>query len=113
MYQLTEGGIEAATRYSLQCAYDGAAPICLADYVESVKAQSIHRNPPTFEGIARVFSDLVLSESILDQVGQAIRAGHGFFLYGNSGNGKTSVAERVSRGSARPCGFRAACRSTG
>ncbi len=62
-----------------------------------MKAQSIHRHPPTFDDIARVFSDLVLSESILEQVGQAIRAGHGFFLYGDSGNGKTSVAERVSR----------------
>ena len=97
LYQLTESGIEAAARYSSQCAYDGPAPIALTDYIESVKAQSIHRHPPTFEDIARVFSDLVLNDSILDQVGQAIRAGHGFFLYGDSGNGKTSVAERVSR----------------
>ncbi|MGD9724218.1 MAG: AAA family ATPase [Pirellulales bacterium] len=97
LYQLTESGMETAARYMAQCAYDGAAPIVLSDYVESVKAQSIHRNPPTFADIASVFSDLVLSETILDQVGQAIRAGHGFFLYGNSGNGKTSVAERVSR----------------
>ena len=97
LYQLTESGIEAATRYLHQCAYDGPAPIVLADYIESVSAQSIHRHPPTFADIARVFSDLVLSETILEQVGQAIRAGHGFFLYGESGNGKTSVAERVSR----------------
>jgi predicted ATPase with chaperone activity len=97
LYQLTESGMEAAARYSAQCAYDGPAPIALADYVASVQAQSIHRHPPTFDDIARVFGDLVLNESILDQVGQAIRAGHGFFLYGDSGNGKTSVAERVSR----------------
>jgi len=97
LYQLTENGTETASRCLAQCAYDGPAPIALADYVESVKAQSIHRNPPSYADIARVFSDLVLNEAILDQVGQAIRAGHGFFLYGNSGNGKTSVAERVSR----------------
>ncbi len=97
LYQLTESGVEAAGRYNLQCAYDGAAPITLSEYVESVKAQSIHRHPPKLDDIARVFSDLVLSETILEQVGQAIRAGHGFFLYGDSGNGKTSVAERVSR----------------
>ena len=47
--------------------------------------------------IAKVFSDLVLSDDVLEQVGQAIRAGFGFFLYGDSGNGKTSLAERVSR----------------
>jgi predicted ATPase with chaperone activity len=97
LYQLTESGLATAARYTSQCAYDGPAPIVLADYIESVQAQSIHRSPPTFEDIVRVFSDLVLNEEILDQVGQAIRAGYGFFLYGDSGNGKTSVAERVSR----------------
>ncbi len=61
------------------------------------KAQSIHQCPPSFEDIAEVFNDLVLSEDTLDAVGQAIHAGHGFFLYGDSGNGKTSIAERVSR----------------
>ena len=69
----------------------------LENYIQSVKAQSIHRHPPSHDDIAGVFSDLVLAESILDQVGQAIQAGHGFFLYGDSGNGKTSLAERVSR----------------
>ena len=69
----------------------------LEDYIQSVKAQSIHRHPPSHDDIAGVFSDLVLAETILDQVGQAIQAGHGFFLYGDSGNGKTSLAERVSR----------------
>jgi predicted ATPase with chaperone activity len=97
VYQLSESGMEAAARYSQQCAYDGAAPITLQDYVDSVSQQSIHRHPPTFTEISRVFQDLVLSEDVLDQVGQAIRAGYGFFLYGESGNGKTSLAERVSR----------------
>jgi len=97
VYQLSESGMEAAARYSQQCAYDGAAPITLQDYVDSVAQQSIHRHPPTFNEISRIFQDLVLSEDVLDQVGQAIRAGYGFFLYGESGNGKTSLAERVSR----------------
>ncbi len=97
VYQLSESGMEAAARYSAQCAYDGAAPISLPEYVASVSAQSIHNQPPTYKDVAGVFGDLVLSEEILEQVGQAIRAGHGFFLYGDAGNGKTSVAERVSR----------------
>ncbi len=96
LYQLTESGIEAARRYSALCAYDGPAPIALPDYVESVTAQSIHRDPPSFEDIVRVSRDLVVSENILEQIGQAIRAGYGFFLYGDSGNGKTSIAECVS-----------------
>ena len=97
LYQLSESGLDAATRHIGKCGYCGAAPVRLQDYVASVEAQSIHKHPPTFEEISRVFSDLVLGEDILDQVGQAILAGHGFFLYGASGNGKTSLAERVSR----------------
>lgn len=97
VYQLTESGMETAKRFSAQCAYDGAAPITLEDYVASVEYQSIHKHPATFADISKVFEDLVLNEGVLDQVGQAIRAGYGFFLYGDSGNGKTSVAERVSR----------------
>ncbi len=97
LYQLTESGMESAKRYAVQCGYDGTAPITLEEYVASVERQSIHKNPPTFDEIAHVFDDLVLDENVLDQVGQAIHAGYGFFLYGESGNGKTSVAERISR----------------
>jgi predicted ATPase with chaperone activity len=97
LYQLTDTGAETAARYAAQCGYDGPAPITLQDYIDSVDVQSIHKHPPTYPEIAQVFSDLVLNEGVLDQVGQAIRAGCGFFLYGDSGNGKTSLAERVSR----------------
>ena len=33
----------------------------------------------------------------LAQIGQAIHAGRGLFLYGQPGNGKTSIAERIIR----------------
>ena len=97
LYQVTQSGMEAAARSIAHCAYDGAAPIALQDYIDSVQVQSIHKNPPNFSDIVRVFQDLVLSDDILEQVGQALRAGDGFFLYGDSGNGKTSLAERVCR----------------
>jgi predicted ATPase with chaperone activity len=97
LYQLSESGSEAAARYSSHCGYDGPAPVTLQDYIDSVHAQSIHKQPPTYEQVSEVFRDLVLSDDVMEQVGQAIRAGHGFFLFGASGNGKTSIAERVSR----------------
>jgi predicted ATPase with chaperone activity len=97
VYQLSPTGLEAAARCNSYCAYDGSVPVAFQDYCDSVSAQSIHQHPPSYEQIATIFSDLVLSDQILEQVGQALRAGCGFFLYGDSGNGKTSVAERVSR----------------
>ena len=34
---------------------------------------------------------------MLDRLGPAINSGRGLFLYGAPGNGKTSIAERVTR----------------
>ncbi len=96
LYQLTENGLEAALRSNKQCSHDGAAPVPLEDYVASVHAQSIRRFPPSVEAVTSIFSDLVLAPEVVDQIGQAICAGQGFFLYGESGNGKTSIAERVA-----------------
>ena len=42
-------------------------------------------------------SDLVLSDRMLDQLGPAIISQKSLFLYGPSGNGKTSLAERLLR----------------
>ena len=53
LYQLTDSGVETAGRYLQQCGYDGPAPIALQDYVKSVHAQSIHRNPPTWTRLPR------------------------------------------------------------
>jgi predicted ATPase with chaperone activity len=43
------------------------------------------------------FSDLVVTDSLLDQVGPALITQSSVFLYGPSGNGKTSIAERMLR----------------
>lgn len=97
VYELTETGLERARRYSQRCTYFGTAPVCLADYVASVRAQSITRQSPTMADLRRAFDDLVLGEEILSQIGQAVNSGHGLFLYGAPGNGKTSIAERIIR----------------
>ncbi len=97
VYQLTQQGSAEARRQMTQCSYCGAAPVHLQDYIASVKAQSVSRQEPTSEQIDEVFGDLLVSDNARNQIGQAILTGHGFFLYGAPGNGKTSIAERVSR----------------
>ncbi len=39
---------------------------------------------------------MLLNKRILDRLGPAINSGRGLFLYGAPGNGKTSIAERVT-----------------
>ncbi len=46
---------------------------------------------------ASAFSDLVVSDELLDQLGPALISQNSIFVYGPTGNGKTSLAERMLR----------------
>ncbi|MEN6404876.1 MAG: AAA family ATPase [Thermoguttaceae bacterium] len=96
VYQLSDLGRERARRYTQHCTYFGAAPVSLRDYVAGVQAQSLTTQHPTEKDLHEAFSDLVLSEKMLDRLGPAINSGRGLFLYGPPGNGKTSIAERIT-----------------
>jgi hypothetical protein len=96
-YQLTDMGRERARRYSEHCTYFGAAPVSLQDYIASVHAQSLTNQHPTAEDLHRAFKDLLLNKRMLNRLGPAINSGRGLFLYGAAGNGKTSIAERVTQ----------------
>lgn len=96
-YELTDLGRERAHRYALHCTYFGSAPVALKDYVASVHAQSLSTQQPTPEDLKRAFDGLLLSQRMLDRLGPAMNSGRGLFLYGAPGNGKTSIAERVTR----------------
>ena len=95
--QLTDLGRERARRHNLNCTYYGAAPVRLEDYVASVHAQSLSRQSPSEEELTAAFADLLINKSMLNRIGPAISSGRGLFLYGSPGNGKTSIAERVTR----------------
>ncbi len=96
VYDLTELGAERARRYAETCTYFGAAPVALEDYVASVDAQSVRRQKPRLDSLRRALADLVLDDNVLGQLGEAVNSGLGFLLYGESGNGKTSIAQRVT-----------------
>ena len=96
-FQLTDLGRERARRYSEHCTYFGAAPVYLPDYIESVQAQSITRQHPTSEHLQHAFDDLLINPKMMARLGPAINSGRGLFLYGAPGNGKTSIAERVTK----------------
>jgi len=96
IYELSDLGRERARRYSQLCSYFGSAPVSLSDYVSSVAIQSLTKQRPTRQDLQRALEGLVLSEEMLNRLGPAVNSGRGLFLYGAPGNGKTSIAERVT-----------------
>ncbi|MBN2291553.1 MAG: AAA family ATPase [Pirellulales bacterium] len=96
-YQLTDLGRERARRHSVHCTYFGAAPVSLEDYVAGVKAQSLVDQRIDNDDLHRAFSDLLINKKMFSRLGPAMNSGRGLFLFGAPGNGKTSIAERVTR----------------
>ncbi len=94
-YDLTEEGRERAQWYVERCTYCGAAPVPLEEYIASVEKQSLKKVKVRLPDICRALNDLMLPPATLTQLGQAVHAGRGLFLYGLPGNGKTSIAERL------------------
>jgi hypothetical protein len=76
--------------------YAGACPVSLRDYHGATKAQAAHVEVDR-RRLKSCFSDLVISDRLLDDLGPALISQSSIFLYGPSGNGKTSVAERMLR----------------
>ncbi|HZZ28950.1 MAG TPA: AAA family ATPase [Pirellulales bacterium] len=96
-FQLAELGRERARRLSEHCTYFGSAPVHLKHYVASVQAQSLMRQRPTVQSLREAFDDLLISQKMMGRLGPAINSGRGLFLYGAAGNGKTSIAERITK----------------
>ncbi|HKC70701.1 MAG TPA: hypothetical protein VKB60_03715 [Terriglobales bacterium] len=75
--------------------YAGAAPVSLEDYMAQVRAQAVAGKDVRPADMERVFADLVLEPDVLPKLGTAVQSGRAIFLYGPTGTGKTSVAEKL------------------
>ena len=96
VYQLTDAGFQRARRLAEQCNYAGAAAVPLAAYETAIRRQSIRTASLKIAELHRALEDMTLSANLLSQFAQAINDGRGMFLYGAPGNGKTTLAERIS-----------------
>jgi predicted ATPase with chaperone activity len=97
VFQLTEVGRERARRFAEHCTYFGSAPVALDQYIDSVRRQSLADQHPTQDDLKNAFSDLLINKRMLGRLGPAVNSGRGLFLFGAAGNGKTSIAERVTQ----------------
>jgi len=95
-FQLSQSGKQQASDRFAISQYAGACPVSLNDYNEATKMQTakIQIDRRSLRG---AFADLVVSDRMLDQLGPALISQTSIFIYGPTGNGKTSLAERMLR----------------
>jgi Cdc6-like AAA superfamily ATPase len=96
VFTLSGIGRELAAKRFLVSHYAGPAPVSLATYAKVI------RNQAAVPGVNRhslkeALSDLVLTNRFLDELGPALASRRSIFLYGPTGNGKTSVVSRLSQ----------------
>jgi predicted ATPase with chaperone activity len=97
-YRATTEGRAVAAQFLQQDRYVGRAPVPLAQYRRYMEAQrSEVRSRVTRSEVQDAFSHLVLSDSVLDEIGPAVNGGQSLFIYGPPGNGKTVIARSIQR----------------
>jgi predicted ATPase with chaperone activity len=95
-FMLTEEGRGRASSYLKESGYVGPAPVILTDYVLSVDAQSIAGEAPDENRLNEACRDISVERTLFESLGPAINSGAGMFLYGAPGNGKSTLAKRLT-----------------
>src|SRR5262249_36714715 len=78
------------------CAYVGPAPVPLMDYVIAVEAQAISAEAIRRQQLEDAVAGISIDPLWFDCLGPALNSGTGMFLYGAPGNGKSTVARRMT-----------------
>jgi energy-coupling factor transporter ATP-binding protein EcfA2 len=95
LYAITSLGMERAKEALDRSQYSGPAPVPLTLYMEAIKKQTRLRSNTNKDAMQRALSHLVLDEKTFSKIGPAVNSGTSIFLYGPSGNGKTSIARSI------------------
>ncbi len=96
-YALTDSGRERARQYLDVNQYVGPAPVPFDTYVSHVLAWKAARHYIDRERMRTGFTDLIVEDQVLEELGPAVNANKAVFLYGPPGNGKTVLGEGMGR----------------
>jgi predicted ATPase with chaperone activity len=94
-YRITQRGREYAARSMDMCAYIGPAPVRLEAYAAMLRWQFTSTPEVRPEDVASALSGLVLSPKAMRLAGLAVSSGRSLFVYGPSGNGKSSLGRQI------------------
>jgi hypothetical protein len=95
-FVLSVAGKQLASERFQVSQYAGACPVSLQAYHAATKTQAA-KVVVDRQMLRSAYSDLIVTDRMLDQLGPAIISHNSIFVYGPTGNGKTSLAERMLR----------------
>ena len=96
-YALGDKGRDRAEQFFDVNGYVGPAPVPLQQYVTYVSALGKQNQIIDREVIAAGFTDLIVADDMLDQLGPAVSTRRAMFLYGPPGNGKSAMSAGIGR----------------
>lgn len=96
-YELTDAGKARALDALAQSEYYGAMPVPLHIYQDQVKRQSIRNIQITRAQLTAAMGELILPDTLMDQLGPAVSAGRSILMYGPPGNGKSSISNGIRK----------------
>jgi len=97
VYEILDLGRKKVKEIFERDEYIGPAPVSLVQYNEIVKKHAGDLTRISREEVEAAFSDLIIKDNVIDEIGPAVNSRGSMFLFGPPGNGKTSIAERISR----------------
>jgi hypothetical protein len=95
-YGLSPAGAERASDAFARSGYVGPAPVSLKSYLHQTAAQTVRGTTVSQAQVAEALGDLVLSGETFDRLGRAAASRRSTLIYGESGNGKTSIVRALA-----------------
>ncbi|MPZ50188.1 MAG: ATP-binding protein [Dehalococcoidia bacterium] len=96
-YALSEKGNDRAAEALERNQYVGPTPVPFEQYVQVVHEQSVRNIRVDANVVDTALSDLILTDTTRSLVGPAVNSGRSLLLYGDPGNGKSSIAKGIGR----------------
>jgi len=96
MYKLTDAGMERAREALERSQYVGPVPVPVNVYSEVMELQTEGPRNISVKEMKEALQEMILPEDFHRYIGPAVNSSASLFLYGPSGNGKTTIAQKIA-----------------